>query len=752
VTPVSVAAASPDQLARAFARERIRSAHLINLIRLWGVSAFFALFLLLGGVLGTAGWTGNFGLFATYWSITAGVFLWSWRFERAASLSFLAIAFLDMPMVFLLQEATLATSPSASGVAGFTVGVYVLLVVLATLSLKDWYILLAAAVGSAFEVLLQYLAGVGAGGMLSTFIVLGLTATACSYARRRLVELVVRIDRDVAEQRRAEIALHHARRMETLATLGRDLSATLDLAARTAALFRWDETSRRLVCVAASGSVPRSSSDGLALAETTGAAGRAVVERRPVAMSDVLADRDGSLTPELRDRLVDGDHRAVCAVPLLVRDTVVGALEIGDTAGRVFSAEQLQLVQSFADHASLSLENARLYAELEARLRQVETAQTQVLQAGKLAAVGQLVSGVAHELNNPLMVISGHAQLLRRRVSDPEHVRRVDAIQDSAMRAAKIVDDLQTVVRPRSRAVGPVDLRDLVTRVLGWRDNAFRVTGIALACDFPPRRPGVLGDAAQLEQVFLNLILNAEQALVGCGAPRIDVTVSQDDGWVRVKIADTGPGIPPDVLPRIFEPFFSTKPVGQGTGLGLTICYSIVQSHGGRLTAESAPGAGTRMVVELPAHDGEPAATPEAAGPAFPALRRGHILVVDDEEFVAGVLRDLLGDLQVEATVVRDGEAAWTTLTTSRQAFDAVMLDLRMPGLSGRQLHERLERRMPEVASRVIFVTGDTVDPESQGFLGRTGRPVVTKPFALESLVAALVPFLGPAEGARPAV
>jgi len=741
-------AASPDQLARALARERLLSAHHINLLRLWGVSAFFALFVLMGHVLGMPGWTGNLELFAVYWSITAAVFLASRRLERVASASFLAIALLDMPMVFLVQHATLTTSPSASGVAGFTVGVYVLLVVLTALSLEYWYILIAATAGTAFEVLLQYLAGVGTGGMGSTVILLGLTAATCSYAGRRLIELV-RVDREVAEQRRAEIALHHAERMETLAALGRDLSATLDpaavaqratdsvvrlLRARTAALLRWDESSSRLVPVATSG--------GLALAEDTGVAGRAVAERRPVTTADVLADADVRLKPEMRKRLAEANHRAVCAVPLLVRDTVLGALEVGDVAGRVFSADELQLAQALADHASLSLENARLYAELEAYVRQVETTQDQLLQAGKLAAVGQLVSGVAHELNNPLAVIVGQAQLLSYRVADPEHVRRVEMIQQSAQRAAKIVHELQTFARPRPREVGPVDLSAVLTQVLDWRDSAFRTGGITLARDLRQGRATVLGDAAQLEQVFLNLVLNAEQALKGCEAPRIDVALARDGEWVRLRIADNGPGIAPDVLPRIFEPFFSTKPVGQGTGLGLAICYSIVQSHRGRIAVDSRKGAGTTVLVELPAHDGEPVPAPAAIVEALPVLRRGHILVVDDDEAVADALRYLLEDLGMETSVVKDGEAAWETLTVNSTGYDAVMLDLRMPRLSGRRLHERLEHQLPAVAARVVFVTGDTVDPESRGFLGRSGRPVVTKPFTLETLAVALAPLL----------
>jgi two-component system NtrC family sensor kinase len=209
-----------------------------------------------------------------------------------------------------------------------------------------------------------------------------------------------------------------------------------------------------------------------------------------------------------------------------------------------------------------------------------------------------------------------------------------------------------------------------------------------------------------------------------------------------VVVADTGPGIAADDLPRIFEPFFSTKPVGQGTGLGLSICYSIVQSHGGRLTAESRPGLGATFVVDLPALDGATVARPAAAAPAAQWIGRGHVLVVDDEEDVAGTLCDLLKELGVSATVVSDAESAWRALTREGRVFDAVTLDLRMPGTSGRSLYERLEGRVPAAAARVIFLTGDTADAETERFLRAAGRPVLTKPIALEPLALALTPML----------
>jgi len=211
--------AVPDALHRELTQERIQSARRINLVRLWGVSAFFALFLVLGGLLRLPAWTGNLDLFAIYWTITVAVYALSRRAERVARVASLAVAFVDMPMVFFLQWATFPTSPSASGVAGFTVGVYVLLVILSALSLENWFIFFTAAVGAAFEVMLQELDGVSTGAMASTVILLGLAASSCAYARSRLVDLVARVDRNLAEQRQAERALRQSERMASLGTL-----------------------------------------------------------------------------------------------------------------------------------------------------------------------------------------------------------------------------------------------------------------------------------------------------------------------------------------------------------------------------------------------------------------------------------------------------------------------------------------------------------------------------------------------------
>ncbi len=755
---------APDSLRRELARERLKNARRTNVVRFWGVSAFFLLFLVLGGVFRLPAWSGNLGLFTLYWCVTTVIALVSRRSERLALASGMSVALFDAPIVFFLQWATFPTS-NPSGVAGFTVGVYVLLVMLAAFSLQRWYVVFTAVVVTAYEVLLQHFAGVSVGAMVSTVILIGLTAMACSYAQYRLLRFVRRVDRHIRAHREAEGARRQAERISALASLARDLSGTLDpatvaqrtvdsivrlLGARTAMLFRRDPASGALVAVASTGLISPPYPIGAMLPSGAGATGRAVLQRRVVTTSDVFAEPDISLPADVEARIVESNNRAACAVPLIVRGAVIGALRVADVAGRRFTDDEIHLAQAFADHAAFSLENARLYAELDAQLRRLETTQQQLVQAGKLAALGQLVTGVAHEINNPLATIMGQAEMLSRRLSDPGQLERVAKITDCAMRAAKVVRGLQTFVRPQPNGAAPVDLRDVVARVIAQRRDTIWFNGVTLREDLPEGVPLVLGDAGQLEQVVLNLVVNAEQAVAGAPTPRIAIGLTVYDSRVRLSVADTGPGIPPDVLPRIFEPFFSTKAPNQNSGLGLSISYSIVQNHGGRLLVESAPGSGATFAVELPAHRGPASETPPIA-PGGPNLRSGTVLVVEDEAHVAGMLRDLLTDLGLEVSVIADGENAWGILAKEKVAFDVITVDLRLSGLSGRAFFERLERELPVLAARVIFITAEIGDADSEAFLDRSGRPTLRKPFSVQALIASLAPLLEPGPAATEA-
>ncbi len=463
--------------------------------------------------------------------------------------------------------------------------------------------------------------------------------------------------------------------------------------------------------------------------------GRVVVSGEPLLITDLA--NDPRVIPEHRETIRRQGYRAALTVPVKVGDRTVGVLSIRTRRSEGYSAEDLRTATAFASQAAVALENSRLFQETQRAYAELSETQAQLLQAGKLAAVGRLAAGVAHEVNNPLTVIVGQAQLLRLKSTDPEVLDKTERICASAMRAARIISELQTFARPQAGQLSAVSLADVIQSVLGLHEQTLRNNGIGVDKEIAPGLPWVWGNAQQLGQVVLNLLLNAEQAVAQSGErPCITVRLTTREGGVRLVVSDTGPGIAPENLPRIFEPFFTTKPVGQGTGLGLSICYSIVAAHGGKIWAESEPGKGAALVVELPASK-QPAI--DGATPATPAVstpRRGHILVVDDEEDVADTLRDLLESLGQRVTVAIGGASGWERLATPGAQYDMVTLDLKMPDLPGAKLWERLMAVGSPLAERVVFVTGDTVSSETHQFLEHTGRPVLQKPFDLEDLVA----------------
>ena len=382
----------------------------------------------------------------------------------------------------------------------------------------------------------------------------------------------------------------------------------------------------------------------------------AIRTRRPVVIED--AATSDLIAPSWRDAW---GVRAALVVPMIRQDEVVGTLNLDVTDGpHRWGQGQIDLAMTIASQAALAAENARLYEQVSGQLRELRHTQDQLFQASKLAAVGQLAAGVAHEVNNPLAVVVGQAQLLRLKTSDPGVLDKADKILKSAMRAAGVIKELQTFVQVRPSEQSSVDLAEVVDRALALREHALRTAGIQVFKEVVPDLPRVSGDAQQLEQAVVNLLVNAAQALATTGdrEPRITLRLMAENGLVRLTVSDTGPGIDPEVLPRIFEPFFTTKAVGQGTGLGLSICYGLVAAHGGRIFARSELGEGATFVVELPARSDETAPEPRSTPSPDSDRRPRRILVIDDEEYVADTLRALFESLGQDVTMAIGGASA----------------------------------------------------------------------------------------------
>ena len=368
----------------------------------------------------------------------------------------------------------------------------------------------------------------------------------------------------------------------------------------------------------------------------------------------------------------------------------------------------------------------------------------QVLQAEKLAALGQTVSGVAHELNNPLATILTWSERLAARPLDTATKRGVETILGEAERAAKIVRNLLTFSRKRHTTRTMVDVNQVVRETLALRAYEQRVSNITTLDGLATGLPRVFADPHHLKQVLLNLVINAEQAMLSAHGRGTLVTRSwleAERDVVVLELNDDGPGMPDEVQPKIFDPFFTTKAVGKGTGLGLSVAYAIVQDHGGQLRVESAAGGGTSFFIELPA-GGEGRLAAERV-PEQPVGDGGGaaVLVVEDEPALATAVVEVLTDAGYRVDRAGDGREALDRVHAT--VYDLVVCDLKMPRMDGRAFYQEVARSTPRLARRILFVTGDVAGTDAERFLAESGCRWLAKPFRLGELLRAVRELTG---------
>ena len=443
--------------------------------------------------------------------------------------------------------------------------------------------------------------------------------------------------------------------------------------------------------------------------------------------------------------LLHGTQR-IAQGDLLHRVNIEDCDEVGELADSFNSmTSDLLRARTELEAYSISLES-----KVKERTRKLEDAQSRLLQSEKLSAIGKLVAGVAHELNNPLTGILGYAQLLQRQSSGGENAKALERICNEALRSKRIVQNLLTFARRQRTAKTPTDINKILERTLELRSYQMSLDNIEVVIDLQPHLPLLQADFHQLQQVFLNIIINSHQAMKGSKKKgRLTVRSQKREGHVCVDIEDNGPGIPASLRERIFDPFFTTKEVGGGTGLGLSICYGIVEEHGGRIAVESetGTGVGAHFTIELPFASEPPEAEArdkgEKAGPATAAASGAlavgealRVLIVDDEPSVLDVLVQALNQEGFVVEQAQNGSEALKLIVKHKP--DLIISDMRMPVMDGKELYERVGALDPALAGRMLFITGDTVSKDSRSFLERCGNCCLEKPFELSELIVLL--------------
>jgi PAS domain S-box-containing protein len=365
-------------------------------------------------------------------------------------------------------------------------------------------------------------------------------------------------------------------------------------------------------------------------------------------------------------------------------------------------------------------------------------------QAEKLTALGSLLAGVSHELNNPLSIVTAQSALLEEMTEGTDVAVRAEKVRRAAERCSKIVQTFLAMARQKPPERRTVDAAEIVSAALDLTEYSLRTTGIEVTRDIAAGLPPLHADPDQLHQVLVNLIVNAQQALQEQAGPRslaVRVGPADEPAKLRIEIEDNGPGVPPEIRRRVFEPFFTTKPQGTGTGVGLSFSLGLVEAHGGTLELLEGAEGGACFRVTLDTVDRAPEPAVEAVILPAATAQRGTVLVVDDEADVAEVLGLFAERAGYRVDIAENGATARAML--AERDYDIILSDLRMPQFDGPALFDWLTAEKAHLVSRIGFVTGDTLGEAAARFVARCGRPVIEKPFTGESvrrLLAELAP------------
>ena len=445
---------------------------------------------------------------------------------------------------------------------------------------------------------------------------------------------------------------------------------------------------------------------------------------------------DVLVPPHLQQQHLDGVQRYFeTGEPVILGQRI--ATEARHADGYTFPVE-LSVNEVEVDNQRLFTAYIRDLTEKKQAEDEIARQREALYQSEKLNALGSLLAGVAHELNNPLSIVVGRAIMLEQRATDERTSQSAIKIREAAERCTRIVKTFLAMARRQPPARKRVNINDIVAASAELVSYSLRTASIEVTLDLQADIPDFHADGDQLHQVMTNFFVNAQHALLDVPEPRrlhVETRYVPVDNALRVTITDNGPGVPEAIRLRIFEPFYTTKPVGAGTGVGLSLSDGIVTAHGGCIELRNPPGGGAQFVISLPCDQCQSADGSGLSAPA-PNAAANHILVVDDEPDFADMLGEFLTEAGHAVTVASSGAEALDYLET--QAVDMILSDLHMPDLNGPDFFQRVQQRHPHLVSRMAFITGDALGAVARRFLTESGRPYLEKPCTPSELDALL--------------
>jgi len=421
--------------------------------------------------------------------------------------------------------------------------------------------------------------------------------------------------------------------------------------------------------------------------------------------------------------------------------TSCGISSVGSRTPKEFSPADVNLLIAVGSQLSSAIERTTLYEEARQAYENLRRTQEQLLHSEKMAAVGQLISGVAHELNNPLTAILGYSQLLTSSGQmGPQGIEYSDKLYKQAQRTHRIVQNLLSFARQHKPERVPVQLNLILEETLALRDYDLRMNHIRVHLELATDLPYTSADPHQLQQVFLNMVNNAVDAMLELS--------SEGDLWVRtgarsdrlfIEFTDSGPGVKD--ASKVFDPFYTTKPVGKGTGLGLSICYGIITEHGGSIQVRNVPPRGASFTIEIPYQPSKAAKERGSEQPAEPG-KEARILLIDQDDSVLEAIGALLRERDHQVETARNAADGMALL--EKGEFDLIVADLDLTGSAGRNiLHDWVSSRRPRMAKRCVWMRGVSPVGGPANEPPSNGDYTLQKPFKAAELLAAVDSVLG---------